>query len=137
MKIVCEGLKVDMSEVKENLKNLVVQVLFNYFGGQKVKITRSKLEEIVRSVYTAGVVSACDEILRKYGSDKELTKDDLAAEMHVLKMNAWNDLAKINPNLKKVGIEEAMDPDVAYSKVYKNVTLAKNFEKAMNSVHKG
>lgn len=125
-----------MSEVKENLKSLVVQVLYNYFGGKKVKITRSKLEEIVRSTYTAGVVSACDEILRKHASDNELSKDDLAAEMHILKMDSWNELAKINPNLKRVGIEEAMDPDVAYSKVYKNVTLAKNYEKAMQNLSK-
>lgn len=95
-------------ELLIDFKGFALRMGFNFFGPTKPKINKDQFKDLVLIAQCRGSVSTLDELLKIIDKEEKVDKDFVLANIHLMRMNIWNEAASVSTDLKKIDIITAM-----------------------------
>lgn len=91
-----------------DFKNFTQTMVFRYCGPSRIKMNKDRMTKLLMSSQCRGGVSILDELLGLIEKEEKVDKDLVLANIHIMRMNLWNEAVNHSENLKKIDIDTAM-----------------------------
>lgn len=107
-------------ELISDYKSFAWNTMLKYCSGKKVVASKVQMNTVILTSQYRGAVSVLDELLER---SKKEGPEDLLANIHIMRMNLWNEACQYSSELKKISLETAMDPNPDLNVLLKNPSI--------------
>ena len=104
-----------------DFKRFAQTMVFRFCGPNRIKLNKERMHNLILTSQCRGSVSALDELMKIVENEEQVDKDFVLAQIHLMRMNLWNEAALLSATMKKMNLETAMQVNPNFTDLIKTI----------------